>query len=56
MHKAIEYEVKFGKDGKPSERRWSIGPVLIWGLVAVVLGLAGKAFVLPSILPQLLGK
>jgi hypothetical protein len=54
MHKAIEYGVKFGKDGKPSERRWSIGPVLIWGLVALVLVLAGKAFVLPSVLLQLL--
>ena len=56
MHKAIEYEVKYGKDGQPCEWRWSIGPVLIWGVVSLVLGVAGKAFVIPSVLPQLFGK
>jgi hypothetical protein len=55
MHKAFDYESKFDRNGRP-ERRLSIGPVLIWGLVALVLGLAGKAFILPSVLPQLLGK
>ena len=46
MHKAIEYEVKFGKDWRPpTERRWSMGSTLIWGIVALVLGLAGKALV-----------
>ena len=55
MQKALEYESKFDRNGRP-ERRFSIGPALVWGLVAVVLGLAGKTFVLPSILPQLLGK
>jgi hypothetical protein len=51
MHKAFEYESRFDKNGRP-ERRWSVGPVLIWGIVALVLGLAGKAFVLPSVIPQ----
>jgi hypothetical protein len=50
MHKAIESKTKFGKDGKPIEREWSIGPSVIWGLVAIVLGLAGKAIVsIPAI-------
>ena len=56
MHKAIEHESKY-KNGKLVERRWSVGPILIWGLVALVLGLAGKTFVLPSaVLPRLLGR
>jgi hypothetical protein len=50
MHKAIECETKFGKDGKPVTRKWSVGPILIWGIVALVLGLAGKAIISPSIL------
>jgi len=41
MHKAFEYEVKFGKDGRPVERRWSIGPVLITSVVALILALTG---------------
>jgi hypothetical protein len=50
MHKAVEIKVKYGKDGKPTEREWSIGPVFIWGLVAIILGLAGKAVVsIPAI-------
>jgi len=55
MHKALEHESKY-KDGKLVERRWSVGPSLIWGLVALALGLAGKTFVLPSVLPHLLGR
>jgi hypothetical protein len=55
MNKAFEYESKFDRNGRP-ERRFSIGPALIWGFVAIILGLAGKTLVLPSILPQLLGK
>jgi hypothetical protein len=41
MHKAFEYEVKFGKDGRPAERRWSIGPVLVTAISGVVLALTG---------------
>jgi hypothetical protein len=55
VNKAFEYESRYDKNGRP-ERRWSVGAVLVWGVVALVLGLAGKAFVLPSILPQLIGK
>jgi hypothetical protein len=55
MHKAIEHESKY-KEGKLVERRWSVGSTLIWGLVALVLGLAGKTLVLPSVLPRLLGR
>lgn len=51
-HKAFEFASRFDRNGRP-ERRWSIGPVLIWGIVVLVLGLAGKAFVLPSVLPYL---
>jgi hypothetical protein len=47
MNKAFEYESKY-KDGKLVERRWSVGPILVSGLVALVLGLAGKALVSPS--------
>jgi hypothetical protein len=42
MHKAFGYESRFDRNGRP-ERRWSVGPVLIWGVVALVLGLAGEA-------------
>jgi hypothetical protein len=55
MQKAFEYESEYDKYGRP-KRRWSVGAVLIWGIVALVLGLAGKAFVFPSALPQLFGK
>ena len=41
MHKAFEYEVKFGKDGRPTGRRWSVGPVLITSIVALILTLTG---------------
>jgi len=41
MHKAFEYEVKFGRDGRPAERRWSIGPVLVTSIVALILALTG---------------
>ena len=41
MHKALEYEVRFGKDGKPLERRWSVGPVFITTGAAVLLALTG---------------
>jgi hypothetical protein len=39
MHKAFEYEVKFGKDGRPVERRLSVGPVLVTAVSGVVLAL-----------------
>jgi hypothetical protein len=52
MQKALDYELKFDRNGR-AIRRISIGPALIWGIVALVLGLAGKTFVLPSVLPQL---
>jgi len=53
MHKAFESRKKF-KDGKVVEHEWSIGPILIWGLVVLVLGLAGKAVVsIPSFSPLL---
>ena len=55
MNKAFEYEAKY-KDGKLIERRWSIGPILISGLVALVLGLAGKALVTPSWVAGLIGR
>jgi hypothetical protein len=41
MHKAFEYEVKFGKDGRLVERRWSVGPVFITTSAAVLLALTG---------------
>jgi hypothetical protein len=54
MNKAFEYESKY-KDGKLIERRWSVGPILVSGVVALVLGLAGKAFIPASLLPRLFG-
>ena len=42
MNKAFEYEVRFGKDGKPVLRRWSIGPVLIIGAIVIVLSPDGN--------------
>lgn len=48
MHKAFESRKKF-KDGKVVEHEWSIGPIVVVGLVGLVLGLAGKAIVsIPS--------
>jgi hypothetical protein len=44
MHKAFEYEVKFGKDGRPVGRRWSIGPVFITTSAAVLLALTATPF------------
>lgn len=41
MNKAIEVETKYGKDGRPLERRWSVGAALVMGVVALVLGLTG---------------
>ena len=41
MHKAFEYEVKFGKSGKPTERKVSVGPVLVTTVSGVVLALTG---------------
>jgi hypothetical protein len=55
MNKAIEYECKY-EDGKLTERRWSVGAILVWGIVALVLGLAGKALVTPSWLAGLAGR
>jgi hypothetical protein len=43
MHKAFEYEVKFGKDGRPVERRWSVGPVFITTCATVLLALTGHS-------------
>ena len=43
VHKAFEYEVKFGKDGKPTARRWSIGPILIIAIVVFILAITGHA-------------
>jgi hypothetical protein len=55
MNKAFEYEAKY-KDGKLTERRLSIGPILITGFVALVLGLAGKALITPSWAAGLVGR
>lgn len=55
MNKAFEYESKY-KDGKLVERRWSAGPVLVSGLVALVLGLAGKALIPSSWLAGIVGR
>lgn len=41
MHKAIEYEAKYGKDGKRTDLRWSVGPVLITTIAGVILALSG---------------
>lgn len=54
MQKAFDYELKFDKQGRP-ERRFSVGQSVIWALVALILGLAGKSVVLPPI-QQLIGK
>ena len=48
MHKAFEYEVKFGKDGRPVERRWSVGPVFITTCATVLLALTGAKNPTPS--------
>lgn len=41
MHKAIEYEVKYDRKGRPIERRWSIGPILVTTFGTLVLALTG---------------
>jgi hypothetical protein len=41
MHKAFEYEMKYDRSGRPSEKRWSIGPVSITTAAAVLLALTG---------------
>jgi len=51
MQKAIERKTRTKhKDGRLVESEWSVGGVLIWGLVFLVLGLAGKAVIsIPTI-------
>ncbi len=41
MQKAFEYEAKFDRNGR-QERRFSIGPALIWGLVALISRSSGQ--------------
>jgi hypothetical protein len=41
MQNAFEYEVKFDKSGRPTERRWSVGPVLVTSLFGLILALTG---------------
>jgi len=41
MHKAFEFRRMYGKDGKPTETEWSIGPVIVTTAAAVILGLSG---------------
>jgi hypothetical protein len=55
MNKAFEYEAKY-KDSKLIERKWSIGPILVSGFVALVLSLAGEAMIPPSWLAGLFGR
>ena len=54
MNKAFEWKVrKKRKDGTLEEREGSVGAAVIWGIVSLILGLAGKTLIL---LPHLLGK
>jgi hypothetical protein len=52
VQKAFEYEVRYGRDGKPAQRRWSVGPVLIVGVIMLILVLTGHA--VPAFLWSLL--
>jgi hypothetical protein len=51
---AFEFEETFERDGKRLRRRFSVGGIVVWALVFLVLGLAGKS--LPALLPRLLLK
>jgi hypothetical protein len=55
MQKAIERKARTKhKDGRLVESQWSIGGALVWGIVALVLGLAGKAAISISAIERLL--
>ncbi len=41
MHKAVEYEAEFDKNGRLLKRRWSIGPAFITTIAALILALTG---------------
>jgi hypothetical protein len=55
LKNAFELEETFGSDGKRRKRRVSIGGIFVWGIVVVILSLAGRAIIPPSIWTKLLG-
>lgn len=45
LNNAIEVETRYNRDGKCIRRRWSIGGVVIWGIVMLVAILVGDAVI-----------
>ncbi len=43
MKNAFEYEVELNGRGKLLKKRFSIGPIVVWAIVAIVLCFAGRA-------------
>jgi hypothetical protein len=45
MQSAYEYSEEFGKDGKCLKRKWVVGAIVPWTIVALVALFAGRAIV-----------
>jgi hypothetical protein len=45
LRNAYECREEFGRDGKCSKRERTIGPIVIWGIVALVALVMGKGLV-----------
>jgi hypothetical protein len=52
MKNALELRVEYGRDGKPLRKEWSIGAIVVWGIVAIVAMLTGYAYSGPQISDQ----
>jgi hypothetical protein len=41
MNAAFELESEYTADGKIRKRKWSVGGIVVWGIVVLALGLSG---------------
>ncbi|MGO9228629.1 MAG: hypothetical protein ACLQKA_05370 [Bryobacteraceae bacterium] len=49
MKNAYELKEHFSKDGKCLSRERTIGPIVVWAIVAIIALVAGKALSLPTV-------
>jgi hypothetical protein len=45
MKNAFEFKTEYGRTGQPTKREWSVGPIVIWAVVAILALLTGKALI-----------
>jgi len=45
MKNAFESKTEYGRNGHPTKREWSIGPIVVWAIVAILTLLTGGVLV-----------